>query len=65
MVTYSSSLAWKTPWIEEPCELQSMGLQRVGHDRASVHAYLNKTFNKNKNKSNLKKICFKSSLFFF
>ena len=32
MATHSSILAWKIPWIEEPGELQSMGLQRVGHD---------------------------------
>ena len=25
-------LAWKIPWTEEPGRLQSMGLQRVGHD---------------------------------
>ena len=24
--------AWKIPWTEEPDRLQSMGLQRVGHD---------------------------------
>ena len=30
--THSSTLAWKIPWIEEPGRLQSMGLQRVGHD---------------------------------
>ena len=29
---HSSILAWKIPWMEEPGELQSMGLQRVGHD---------------------------------
>ena len=29
---YSSSLAWKIPWTEEPDRLQSMGSQRVGHD---------------------------------
>ena len=29
---HSSILAWRTPWTEEPGELQSMGLQRVGHD---------------------------------
>ena len=23
---------WKIPWMEEPCRLQSMGSQRVGHD---------------------------------
>ena len=27
-----SILAWRIPWAEEPGELQSMGLQRVGHD---------------------------------
>ena len=32
MATYSSILAWKIPWMEEPGRLQSMGLQRVGHD---------------------------------
>ena len=32
MATYSSILAWRTPWIEEPGGLQSMGSQRVGHD---------------------------------
>ena len=32
MATHSSTLAWKIPWIEEPGRLQSMGLQRVGHD---------------------------------
>ena len=31
MATYSSILAWKIPWTEEPGGLQSMGLQRVGH----------------------------------
>ena len=31
MATHSSSLAWKNSWTEEPCRLQSMGLQRVGH----------------------------------
>ena len=32
MTTHSSILAWRTPWTEEPCGLQSMELQRVGHD---------------------------------
>ena len=32
MATHSSTLAWKIPWREEPCKLQSMGSQRVGHD---------------------------------
>ena len=35
MATHSSVLAWKIPWTEEPSRLQSMGLQRVGHDWAT------------------------------
>ena len=31
-------LAWEIPWGEEPGGLQSMGLQRVGHDLAIEHA---------------------------
>ena len=32
LATRSSILAWRIPWTEEPGGLQSMGLQRVGHD---------------------------------
>ena len=32
MASHSSILAWRTPWTEEPGELQSMGSQRVGHN---------------------------------
>ena len=32
MATHSSTLAWRIPRREEPCRLQSMGLQRVRHD---------------------------------
>ena len=32
METHSSILAWRIPWPEEPGRLQSIGLQRVGHD---------------------------------
>ena len=32
MATHSSILAWKIPWTEEPDRLQSVGLQRVGHN---------------------------------
>ena len=32
MTTHSSIIAWKIPWTEEPGALQSMGLQRIGHD---------------------------------
>ena len=35
IATHFSILAWKIPWREEPVGLQSMGLQRVRHDRAS------------------------------
>ena len=30
--THSSVLAWRIPWTEQPCRLQSMESQRVGHD---------------------------------
>ena len=32
MAIRSSILAWRIPWTEEAGRLQSMGLQRVGHD---------------------------------
>ena len=32
MATYSSIRAWRIPRTEQPGGLQSMGLQRVGHD---------------------------------
>ena len=32
MATHSSMLAWKIPWTKEHGQLQSMRLQRVGHD---------------------------------
>ena len=32
MATHSNFLAWEIPWTEEPAGLQSMRLQRVGHD---------------------------------
>ena len=35
MPTYSSVLAWRMPWTEEPGGLQSMGSQRVGLDLAT------------------------------
>ena len=34
IVTYSSNLAWRILWTEEPGGLQSMGLPRVGHNLA-------------------------------
>ena len=35
MATHSSILAWKIPQTEEPGRLQSIGLQRIGHDRVT------------------------------
>ena len=32
MATHSSIPEWEIPWAEEPGGLQSIGLQRVGHD---------------------------------
>ena len=32
MATHPSTIAWRIPWTEEPGGLQSIGLQRVGHD---------------------------------
>ena len=35
MATHSSILAWRIPWTDEPGRLQSLGSQRVGHDRVT------------------------------
>ena len=40
MATHSCILAWEIPWQEEPRGLQSMGLQRVGHDWAYTYVSL-------------------------
>ena len=29
---FTRTIAWKIPWTEEPGRVQSMGLQRVGHN---------------------------------
>ena len=39
IAAHSSMLAWKIPWTEESGWLQFMGLQRLGHDGACMHAY--------------------------
>ena len=50
MAIHSSILAWKIPWTEEPGRLQSMGLQRVGHDSATSLSFkLSAQFPKGKN----------------
>ena len=38
MATHSSTLAWKIPWMEEPGRLQSVGSQRVRHNRGNLAA---------------------------
>ena len=41
MATYSSILAWRIPWTEEPGGLQFTGSQRLRHDssdRAHTHS---------------------------
>ena len=40
MATHSSLLAWEIPWTEEPGGLQSMRLQRVGHDDHTPDRYI-------------------------
>ena len=43
MATHFSILAWRMPWKEEPCGLQSMWLQRVRHDSYCLetkHTYM-------------------------
>ena len=42
MPTHPSVLAWRIPWKEEPGGLQSVGLQRVGYDRATNNSTLQK-----------------------
>ena len=37
MAMYSTILAWKTPWTEEPGGLQSIGLQRIRHNLVTEH----------------------------
>ena len=44
MAAHSSILAWRIPWAQEPGGLQSIGLQRVGHD----WSYLALTWGRNR-----------------
>ena len=36
MAIHSSILAWRIPWTEGPGRLQSIGWQRVRHDRSDL-----------------------------
>ena len=40
METHSSIFVWRIPWTEEPDRLQSIGLQRVGHNGVTERARL-------------------------
>ena len=40
MATHSSIHAWRIPWTEEPSRLQSMGSQRVRHNRVTFTCLL-------------------------
>ena len=47
MAPHSSILAWRVPWTEEPGRLQSVGSQKVRHDRMTnthTHSMLNPHF---------------------
>ena len=39
MATHSSILAWRTPWTEEPGQLQSIRSQRVRDNWVSMHTH--------------------------
>ena len=39
IASHSSILAWRISWTEEPGGLQSMGLQRVGHNSHTQHIH--------------------------
>ena len=48
MATHSSTFAWRIPWTEEPGRLQSMGLQRVRHDRGTNMFIFTSPFHSNR-----------------
>ena len=64
MATCSSILAWKIPWPDEPSGLQSMGLQRVGHDEARMQAELDKQADLKRGKKTAPANCDHVSLIF-
>ena len=57
LATYSSILAWRIPWTQDPGRLQSMGLQRVGQDweTKAQHIYMCILSNQRENYSLLSK----------
>ena len=36
MATHSSILAWRSPWLEQPGRLWSIGLHGIGHNRSNL-----------------------------
>ena len=42
VATHSSILAWRIPWTEKTGRLQSMGLQRLGHNQSKLAQHSNK-----------------------
>ena len=46
MANHSRTLAWKIPWTEEHCRLQSTGSQRVRHDWATSLSFFLSLSNK-------------------
>ena len=42
MATQSSILVWRIPWTEKTGRLQSMGLQRLGHNQSKLAQHSNK-----------------------
>ena len=45
MAAHSSILAGESPWTEVPGRVQSMGSQRVGHNRVTKHSTQQQTRN--------------------
>ena len=39
MATHSGILAWEIPWTKVPNKLESTGLQRAGHNWATMHTH--------------------------
>ena len=48
MAIHSTILTWKISWTEAPREVQSVGLQRAGHNLVTVHAHIFLLTNENK-----------------
>ena len=51
MATHSSIVNWEISWTEEPGRPQSMGSQRVGHDRAYMQPRKDREYRGAKNLS--------------